>query len=75
MPFVNVRTARGLLDASRKRELQQRITDLMVEIEGRGNPEFARYVMVLVEEQPADAWCVQGTSLDEEAVAALAATL
>lgn len=75
MPFVNVRTAQGLLSPARKRELQERMTDLMVEIEGRGNPEFAGYVTVLVEELPADAWCVQGASLDEEAVTALATSL
>lgn len=75
MPFINVRTARGLLDPARKRELQERLTELLVEIEGRGDPAFARYVTVLVEELPADAWCVDGTAFDEEAVAAMAASL
>jgi len=71
MPFVNVRTARGLLTPARKKELQQRLTELLVEIEGRGDPGFARFVTVLVEELPADAWCVQGTPLTDEAVEAL----
>jgi 4-oxalocrotonate tautomerase len=72
MPFVNVRTARGLLSPARKRELQEGITDLLVRIEGRGDPEFARFVTVLVEEHEPSAWCVQGVSFTAEAVEALA---
>ncbi len=37
MPFVHVQTVKGLLSDAQKRELQDRITDLMVEIEGRGD--------------------------------------
>jgi len=75
MPFVNIRTAKGLLRPEQKKELQSRVTDLIVEIEGRGNPDFARFVMVLVEEHEADAWCIQGDSLSAAAVEALAASL
>lgn len=75
MPFVNIRTAKGLLRPAQKRELQRRVTDLMVEIEGHGNPDFARFVMVLVEEHEADAWGIEGDSLTAEAVEALAASL
>lgn len=40
MPFVNVQTIKGILDGQLKSELLTRITDLMVEIKGRGNPDF-----------------------------------
>lgn len=63
MPFVNIRTARGLLDDEQKRELQRRVTDLMVELEGRGNPAFRPYVWVLIEELPSEHWCLGGTQV------------
>ena len=60
MPFVNVRTVKGLLDAQQKEQLQKRLTDLMVEIEGRGNEQFRPYVWVLIEEQDAANWTLGG---------------
>lgn len=68
MPFVNVRTARGLLNPTQKKELQARITDLMVEIEGNGNPAFRPYVWVLIEEQEPDNWCLGGTHVSTELI-------
>ena len=50
MPFVNVRTVKGLLDAPQKQALHQRVTDLLVAGEGRGNPAFRPLVCVLMEE-------------------------
>ncbi len=40
MPFINIQTIEGLLDKDSKAELFKRITDLFVEIEGKGNPAF-----------------------------------
>lgn len=71
MPFVNVRTAKGLLTEAAKRELHRRITDVVVEVEGGGNPGFAAFVSVLIEECDASAWSVQGEPLTPEAVALL----
>jgi 4-oxalocrotonate tautomerase len=68
MPFVNVRTVRGLLTDAQKRELQQRITDLMVEIEGRGEPAFRKLVWVLIDEQEPENWCLGGTPVTPEAL-------
>lgn len=75
MPFVNVRTAKGLLDEEEKRELHRRITDVMVEIEGRGNPDFVAFVSVLIEECDASAWSVHGEPLTADAIARLRADL
>ena len=44
MPFANVRTAKGLLDKKQKTQLCTRLTDVMVEVEGRGNPDFRKLV-------------------------------
>ncbi|MDJ0743927.1 MAG: 4-oxalocrotonate tautomerase family protein [Xenococcaceae cyanobacterium MO_167.B27] len=68
MPFVNIRTVKGLLNEEQKLELHQRITELMVEIEGGGDPDFKQYIMILIEEQDAEDWSVSGVSLTAEAV-------
>ena len=68
MPFVNVRTAKGLLDATQKKALQARITDLMVEIEGNGNSAFRPYVWVLIEEQEPENWCLGGMHVSTELI-------
>jgi Tautomerase enzyme len=44
MPYITVSTVRGILDIGQKQALLERITDLMVEIEGQGNPEFRKSV-------------------------------
>lgn len=72
MPFVNVRTARGLLDAQQKRLLHTELTDLLVRIEGGGDPNFRQFVTVLIEDHPAEAWSVAGRALSQEAIDTLA---
>jgi len=71
MPFVNVTTARGLLNAEEKRALQTRITDLLVEIEGKGNPAFRPFVWVLIEEREPEDWCLGGTPVTGELIGRL----
>ena len=68
MPFVNVRTAKGLLDEDQKRTLHTRLTDLFVEVEGRGNPDFSKYVVVLIEEHDPQNWSFEGETVTEEAL-------
>ena len=68
MPFINVRTVKGLLNDAQKRELQDRITDLMVEVEGRGDPGFRRLVWVLIDEQEPGNWSLGGTQVTPELV-------
>ncbi len=72
MPFVNIRTAKGLLSPSQKAELSARITDLMVEVEGRGNAPFRNLVWVLIEEHDADSWCLGGTQVTADMLDELA---
>lgn len=50
MPFVNIKTLRGALSDVQKAELHKKITDVMVEVEGRNNQQFRPYVMVMIEE-------------------------
>lgn len=63
MPFVTIQTVRGIMDQARKQELLDRVTDLMVEIEGRGNPDFRKMVWVKIEEQEPESWSLGGIRL------------
>ncbi|MEM1254060.1 MAG: tautomerase family protein [Cyanobacteria bacterium P01_H01_bin.21] len=68
MPFVNVRTVKGLLSKSQKLELQQRLNDLMVEIEGEGDPAFREKVWILIEEPEPEDWNIGGVTLTPEII-------
>jgi 4-oxalocrotonate tautomerase len=61
MPFVNLRTARGLLNAEQKRQLHSELTEVLVRIEGGGDPAFRQFVTVLIEEHDQDCWSIAGT--------------
>ncbi|WP_310620117.1 tautomerase family protein [Flexibacterium corallicola] len=75
MPFANIRTVKGLLSEKQREELREKIFDVLLEVEGRGNPNFAKYIMVLVEEHEPSAWNVSGDNLTTDAVASLQADL
>ena len=72
MPFVNVRTVKGLLNDEERRQIQDRIFDVVFEIEGKKDPEFRKYIWVVVEEMDPAAWSIGGEQLTPETVAGLA---
>ncbi len=65
MPFVNVRTFKGALSNQEKKELQNKITDLLIEYEGKGNPEFKKFVWVMLEEEEPKNWMIGGTTISD----------
>jgi 4-oxalocrotonate tautomerase len=69
MPYVTISTARGIMDAGQKRTLLERVTDLMVEIEGQGNPDFRKTVWVKIEEQEPAHWSIGGMIPDDTTIA------
>ena len=70
MPFLNVKIIEGVFDDSQKREMIEKLTDTMVEIEG----ETMRGVTwVVLEEVKSGDWGIGGQSLTTEDVHALAA--
>jgi 4-oxalocrotonate tautomerase family enzyme len=71
MPFVNVRTLKGALDPDQKRELQERLTDVLVAVEGGGNPVFRQFVWVMIEEEDASHWMIGGVVPSLEQLRAL----
>jgi len=64
MPFVTIKTIEGLLAPTNKKEVHDKLTELMVEIEGDGNPEFAKFVVVNLSEEPAEHFSGGGVQLD-----------
>jgi 4-oxalocrotonate tautomerase len=56
VPYVNVKTVKGMLDEHQKRQLMSRIGDVLVEIEGGGNPEFRKLVWIHIDESEPSDW-------------------
>jgi 4-oxalocrotonate tautomerase len=66
MPIVSVKTVKGLLSPEKKAELHRKLTELLVEIEGGGNPGFAKFVVVSITEEPAENFSGGGVQLKPE---------
>ena len=69
MPNITISTVRGILDADQKRAMLERITDVMVEIEGQGNPDFRSKVWIKIEEQEPANWMAGGLIPTAEMIA------
>ncbi len=72
MPFVNIKTLKGALTDTQKEELHQKITDVMVDVEGRGKPEFRNYVMIMIDELEPHNASMGGRQASEEFVKRIA---
>ncbi|AHY50090.1 tautomerase family protein [Bradyrhizobium japonicum] len=75
MPYVTISTVRGILDAGQKKTLLERVTDLLVEVEGQGNPDFRRNVWVRIEEQEPAHWSLGGMQPTPEIIASMFGTI
>lgn len=73
MPMAIVRVVEGVLDDEGRRRVIERITDVLVEVEGAGNEAFRPYVWVIVEEVASGQWGVGGHGLTPEDVRGLIA--
>ncbi len=69
MPFVNVKLIEGVFDSAQKREIVERLTDAMVEIEGEN---MRGVTWVVVEEVKSGDWGIGGQPMTTDAVRALA---
>ena len=65
---MNVRVVGGILDAADKQRLIEGITDLVIEIEGKGNPDFGQYCWVIVDDIEPGMLGVGGKGLSTEDV-------
>jgi 4-oxalocrotonate tautomerase len=69
MPYITISTVRGILDAAQKKTLLERVTDLLVEVEGHGSPEFRKNIWVRIEEQEPSHWSLGGMQPTSEIIA------
>lgn len=56
MPFLNLRTVKGLLNDTQKQYLMEKFTELLVETEGGGNPAFRKMVWIQISEEAPEHW-------------------
>ena len=70
MPLVNVKVIEGVFSDSQKREMVEKLTDVMVSIEGE---PMRKATIVVIEDVKSGDWGVGGTPLTTEDVKALAA--
>jgi 4-oxalocrotonate tautomerase len=65
MPFVNVKVIKGVFDVSQKREMIEKLTDTMVEIEGEA---MRPVTWVTIEEVESGDWGIGGKALTTQDV-------
>src|SRR5580692_6097295 len=70
MPFINVKVIEGVFTAEQKREIAERLSETMIDIEGESMREVT---MVVIDETKSEDWAIGGRCLSTEAVRALAA--
>jgi 4-oxalocrotonate tautomerase len=70
MPMVNVKVIEGVFSDDQKRDMIEKLTDTMVEIEGEN---MRGVTWVVIDEVKSGDWGIGGQSLTTEAVHALAA--
>ncbi len=70
MPIVNVRLIEGVFDSDQKREMIEKLTETMVEIEGEN---MRGVTFVVVDEVKSGDWGIGGQPMTTEAVRSIAA--
>jgi 4-oxalocrotonate tautomerase len=70
MPIVNVQLIEGVFDEDQKREMIEKLTETMVEIEGEN---MRGVTFVVIEEAKSGDWGIGGQAMTTEAVKAIAA--
>jgi 4-oxalocrotonate tautomerase len=70
MPVVNVKLIEGVFDESQKREMIEKLTETMVEIEGEN---MRGVTFVVVDEVKSGDWGIGGRAMTAEAVREIAA--
>lgn len=70
MPLINVRLIEGVFTAEQKKQMQEKLTDALVAIEGEN---MRPVTLVIVDEVPSGQWAFGGKPFTTEEVKALAA--
>jgi 4-oxalocrotonate tautomerase len=70
MPYVNIKLIEGVFDSDQKREMIEKVTEAMVEIEGEN---MRGVTFVVVDETKSGDWGIGGQAMTADAVRELAA--
>jgi 4-oxalocrotonate tautomerase len=70
MPIINVQVIEGVFTEQQKEDMQQKLTDAMVSVEGEA---LRPVTTVVVEEIPSGQWSIGGKLITTDAVKAMAA--
>jgi 4-oxalocrotonate tautomerase len=70
MPYVEIKLIEEVFDADQKREMIEKVTEAMVEVEGEN---MRGVTFVVVDEVKSGDWGIGGQAMTAEAVRALAA--
>jgi 4-oxalocrotonate tautomerase len=70
MPYVDIKLIEGVFDADQKREMIEKVTEAMIEVEGEN---MRGVTFVVVDEVKSGDWGIGGQAMTAEAVRALAA--
>jgi 4-oxalocrotonate tautomerase len=68
MPFVSVKAIEGVFSTEQKQQIVQKITDVLVEIEGE---KLRPITWVVIEEIKGGSWGIAGNCLNSEHVRAV----
>ena len=71
MPFVNVKLIKGVFDSDQKREMIEKLTDTIVDIEGEA---MRPVTWITIEEVESGEWAIGGKPLTTQDVHDLQAT-
>jgi 4-oxalocrotonate tautomerase len=70
MPYVDIKLIEGVFDADQKREMIEKVTEAMIEVEGEN---MRGVTFVVVDEVKSGDWGIGGQAMTADAVRALAA--
>jgi 4-oxalocrotonate tautomerase len=74
MPYLNLRTIKGLLTDEQKNHLMEKFTELLIDTEGGGDPSFRKMVWIHIEEEEPAHWQIGEMRPTAAQIAAFTAT-
>jgi 4-oxalocrotonate tautomerase len=69
MPYLQLHTVKGMLSPEQKHKLMEKLSDLLVEIEGGGDPSFRKTVWIRIDEGEPENWRIGEITPDHAAIA------
>jgi 4-oxalocrotonate tautomerase len=70
VPYVDIKLIEGVFDSDQKREMIEKVTEAMIEVEGE---KMRSVTFVVVDEVKSGDWGIGGQAMTTEAVRSLAA--